>query len=216
MRGASLILVAGLALIGCVDDSGPALYIQGNIAPDSECVVAAGGTLLARGAFNPDIGVDYTFNAMFVNQLLSNASTAPPRPDPNGILMQGAEITIMDAAGGTVPFGSLPNPFTISNTAFVPSSGSASGGAGGTAPGVLTIIPAVYADELAAMAGDFQLLVSIRAFGETLGHVSVEAREFIWPIDICRDCLIDTSPDAAGSCCLIGQDRSVPEMCLLP
>jgi hypothetical protein len=216
MRVASLILVAVLGLTGCIDDSGPALYIEGNIAPDTECFVEGGSTtFVARGLFNPDIGVDYTFNAKFVNQLLSNASEAPPRPDPNGILMQGAEITIMDAAGGTISFGGLPNPFTISNTAFVPSSGGASSG-GGTAPGVLTIIPAVYADELAAMAGNFQLLVSIRAFGETLGHVSVDAREFVWPIDVCRGCLIDTSPDAAGSCCLIGQDRAVPETCLLP
>ncbi len=215
MRAASLmILLLSMTLVGCVDDSGPALYIEGNLQPDTDCTISAGGTLLARGVFNPAIAADYTFHPRYANQLFQNASSAPPRPDPNGVLIQGAEVTIMDAAGASLSFGSLPNPFTVANTVFVPSSSGPNGGPG-TAPGVLQIIPAVYADQLAMMANDFQLLVSIKAFGETLGHVSVDAREFVWPIDVCFNCLIDTSPDASGTCCEVGQDTASPMSCLL-
>ncbi|MBW2462653.1 MAG: hypothetical protein JRH11_13470, partial [Deltaproteobacteria bacterium] len=139
----------------------------------------------------------------------------------NGLLVGGAEVEVFDSAGTTVNFGGLPNPFTIRNTAFVPSS------AGPTTPGTaimsLEILPAAYVQALndgflpADPSARSQVLIDIQPFGETLGHTSVDGRPFIWPVTLCRgrNCLYaPVSADEEISCCFPGQDATCPDAIL--
>lgn len=225
MRIASLLIVcAALAggLVGCVDDNGSSLFISGNIAPDESCTISVDNEIVTRGRLNVEFNSGaYTFHPIYNNSLIKNSSDAPPRPDPNGLLVDGAEVEILDSAGNTVGFGGLPNPFTVSNTSFVPSSSGPS--SPGTAAGVLEIIPPAYIQELnnsflpADPNARGQLLINIQPFAETLGHTGVDGREFLWPVDLCRgrDCLfVPVTADEVHSCCLPGQDSLCPDSIL--
>ncbi len=225
MRIASLLIVCtALAggLVGCVDDDGPSLFISANILPDSECIIGPDGTVLLGGTLNVEFNSgSYRFHPVYNNSLIQNPSEAPPRPDPNGILVDGAEVEVLDSAGDTVGFGGLPNPFTVRNTAFVPSSSGPT--APGTAVGSLDILPAAYVQALndsflpADPNARTQVLINVQPFGETLGHRSVDGRSYVWPVTLCRgrNCLYSpVTADEETSCCFPGQDATCPDSIL--
>jgi hypothetical protein len=214
--------MGSVAVGGCVDDAGPAFFISGNLAPDDTCVVTTGSPVLAAGTYNVARHArGYLFSPLYNNQLFPNSSTAPPRPDPNGLIVEGGEVEIRDAAGNPISFPGLPNPFSVTSATFVPSS-SGPGGTPGQAVGALEIIPNAYADELDLILGDpnatLRILVSIIPFGETTGHVSLDGLEYIWPIDICSgDCgFVVPGPDESLTCCYPGQDFICPETTTTP
>jgi hypothetical protein len=204
-------LVSLIAGLGCVADDGPAFFISGNVAPDpGSCTLSVGNDLYIRGVLDVSVGNGYLLQPLFNNQLVPRAADAPPRANPNGVVIQGAEVEIQDAAGSAVDFGGLPNPFTVAATTYVPTSTGAT--SPGQEVGAFEVIPPAYVAALDGMVGTdpgsrILILVSFGAFGETTGGVDIEVSEFVWPIDVCRNCLyLPAGPDDEVGCCTPGQD----------
>jgi len=208
---------------GCVDGDGPAFYISGHVSASEDCTYEPGNPFWLRGAFNVNVGSGYyAVTPLLNNQLRARGSDAPLRADPNGVLIEGAEVELTDAAGAPIPFG-LPNPFTVPTSDFVPSATSAE--SPGQAVGLVMVIPPAYAlslyDSLGGAGGDplarTVVVANLRVFGETNGGVDVESDWWSWPIDVCRDaCLtacvaVDTTDTA--TCCTPGQDCVTEVIC---
>jgi len=207
----SLFLIVGLTLGGCVEDDGPAFFISGNVIPGEDCGIDPSADFAFQGGYNVGRHArGYQFFPLYNNQLFPNSSDAPPRPDPNGLIVEGAEIEIRDAANNPIGFPGLPNPFSVTSATYVPSSS--------TAVGSLEIIPDAYAQELDLILGDpnatLRILVGVRPFGETTGHTGVDGREFVWPVDICSgDCgFVVPGIDEELFCCFPGQDTNCPDV----
>lgn len=214
-----------LAVTGCVDHDAASFFISGAVAPDGDdCLLEPGNALVSRGVFNVEQRAGYFVFPLYNNQLVSQGSEAPLRADTNGVLIQGAEIELRDAAGVALDFGGLPNPFTVPTSDFVPSTPSVN--AAGQAVGSILAIPPAYADvlftQLGGAGGDPAasniVVAAISVFGETTGEVDVEADEWLWPIDICRGgCLFLCLPPeemADAVCCTPGQDFACEVECI--
>jgi hypothetical protein len=209
----SLLVTATLVLGGCVADDGPSIFIAGNLLPDDDCLIETGNTRLLRGVLNVQRRGAYSVHLVVASQLIDRASDSPLRADPNIVLITGGEIELRDAAGSTLPFPGLPNPFTIATSIVVPSTEDKSTPA--EAVGDLQVIPPVYVQALAAQLGDDPaavevVVVSVKMFGETTGGVEVEADEWLWPVDICQGYCTYRCPDdpmdEGTPCCTEGQD----------
>jgi hypothetical protein len=204
----SILLLVGFA--GCVGDDGPAVLVTGVVLPDDSCEFNAGDAMLAGGVFDVSSMTAYDLYPVFINQLVDRSAAAPPRANPNDVTILGAEITIQDAAGGTIAFAGLPNPFTIRGSAFIPTQGQEAAAS--------VVIPPAYAQVLAGSLGTDPLaqqsiLVEYAAFGETSGNVAIDVGPFVWPVTICGGgCLILPPDPEADQCCpsVYGQDRLCP------
>jgi hypothetical protein len=204
----SILVLVGAA--GCVGDDGPAVVVTGVILPDETCVLTPGDAMLARGAFDVSSMTGYDLFPVFVSQLVDRSAAAPPRANPNDVQILGAEVTIQDAAGGTISFAGLPNPFTVRGSSFIPSNGSSVGAA--------EVIPPAYASVLLGSLGTDPLarqsiLVEYSAFGETTGNVAIDVGPFTWPVTICgASCLVGPPDPEADQCCgsVYGQDTFCP------
>lgn len=213
--GVSLLLCASGGG-GCTNDDGPAFYVTGLVSPaGTTCTVSAGSAILALGQLNVQFADSYYMFPRYRNQVISNAGTSPLRSDPAGIYVLGAEIELQNAAGGRLLFGrNLPNPYTVPAADFVPPAGGVGGST--TEVGVVQAIPPDYMPELDALLARRDrgaMLISLNVFGETVGGTDIEAREFLWPLQLCRGgCLFTCSDTTTGTCCLAGQDQ----LCEIP
>ncbi|MCS6799232.1 MAG: hypothetical protein NZ898_12015 [Myxococcota bacterium] len=215
--------IAFAVLVGCVDHDGPTLIIRGNAAPDDECEFKP-DKLVVRGIFDVGATNSYALHPVYVNQMRSRQADAPPRADPNGIRIEGAEVELRDTAGAPLALGAgLPNPYTVMSGTFVP---SISANSDGVAVGELEVIPAPYAGAL-PVGGT--VVIAVRVFGETLGGVDIESAEYLWPIDVCASdlsgptpvscLLLPPSDEVDIACCTCGNDFQCEvgaPACLLP
>lgn len=204
-----------LALVGCAPGN-PGLFISNVVAPNDQCLYATSNAALFQGIL--DVGIpnnSYEAVLVFNNQLISLSQTGmtgfPVMANPNIINVHSIEVEIRDI-GGAVLALSGANPTTVPVGAIAVPTGD--GMTAGSSLGSVTIIPAVYTEDLAGMAlTNGSVVVSLRAIGETLGGAEVVSSEFNFPVHFCSGCLIPpvcvVDMDGENICnpsCTPGQD----------
>jgi len=204
------------------------LFIEGVLAIEAtDCVAKPESGALIRSAGTLDLQLRGAYRAalMVGSQLTQRGSREQLRTETARLVLKGADITLQDAYAQNLDLGRNPNPFSTIGSGFV-------NPAGGTDPGLgwifVDIIPSALTESVAsAVAGSGVLLAKIKVFGETLGGQEIQSGEFVYPIQLCRGCLISypTSTNTGGmgsfscaapaqatesSVCLIGQDQVIP------
>lgn len=222
-----LLTLGALCVPGCADNDSM-LFIHGVLSiertdcvakPDSSAILREGGTLdlaLAGG---------YRAALLVGSQLTQRGSRERLRTETARLVIRGADITLEDAYERPLALEGNPNPFsTVASGIINP--------AAGTEPGLgvtfLDIIPSVLSSAIeSALGGSGLVLAKIKVYGETFGNQKVESGDFLFPIQVCRGCLISypaTSMTASGlacdstaeqgsttdTVCFVGQDKAVP------
>lgn len=212
------------------------LFIQEVMAPPATkqggaCTYLPSATapFLSEGTF--DIGIASTYSAVLQlgNQMVQRGP-AGPGSDPvhtetSRIVINGAEVSVADASGNQI------GNFTSVATAFVDVGNAGTSGLGAVG---ITAIDAKTASSLCGLfsTGDVatvastrhQLVLTIKAFGKTLGGTDVESQEFTYPVTVCKGCLVDRSQgctamagatmiDTSKTPCVTGNDT--PLQCQL-
>lgn len=227
----SLGAVALLALVGAsttaCEENESMLFIVGVMRVTSgDCVVEADADapIQSNGVLDVSLRSGYTAAVLVGSQLTQRGSRDQLRTETARLSLQGAEVTLTDYEGRVLNLGGgVPNPYSTVGTGFVnPGSGEDAG------YGVIfvDIVPA------GINIPDQTIISKVRVFGTTLGGAELESNEYIFPIRICRGCLITyptsafddtqgtgeflcaTASDApvggSGTVCLPGQDDFVP------
>jgi hypothetical protein len=242
----SVLGVAGACALvapGCQDNESM-LFIVGVLAVETTNCLAKperGATLRAGGALDTSLASGYRAALLVGSQLTQRGSREQLRTETARLSLEGAEVTLNDAAGAPLDIGTA-NPFSTLGTGFVDP-------AGGTDPGFgvifVDVIPGAISDKVAQSLpkGDGIIVAKIRAFGTTLGGQEVESGDYTFPLRICNGCLV-SYPNSANSAavgdeylcqataataaatpvCFLGQDVPVPctmcsgalEVCLHP
>ena len=202
------------------------LFIQGVMLPPSSktggvCLYNASSTsaFQSEGVF--DIGLASSYGAVLQlgNQMVqrgpSGPGSDPVHTETNRIVINGAEITVTDAAGAQ------RGNFTSVASSFVDVGSSGTAGVG------IVGITAIDATTASGLCDDFpdpqirkQLIVTVKAFGKTLGGTDVESQDFTYPVTVCKGCLVDrtspcitptgaTPPDATKTPCQQGADGAI-------
>jgi len=218
MRFVKSLILGGLSLVplatltpGCVENESSffierALYLD----PESDCTFEVDlpsyptGTLdLAIGEAN-ETGSSYSIVVAAANQLQALGDPDLLRTETSYIRLEGAEVTI-EGLSGAPSVGA----FTVPLSDTIPPS---SGADPGRTPVSLLLVPNGAIEE------EGKFLIHIRLFGHTLGGTPIEAGEFVWPLEVCRNCLrvcdLEAFPpcafqigaDYAHSCALYGAD----------
>jgi hypothetical protein len=174
------------ATSGCADNES-SLFIIGVLSiDDNECVVTPTpeGPFLFSGTLDLELRDSYTAPLLVGNQLTERGSRNQLRTETSRIRMQGAEVTLEDANGGTIAeFSTLGSGFAH------PASGTDPGYGG-----FLTeLIPA------GAPVQEGQYVAVVKVFGTTLGGQELESGELRFPIEVCTGCLIAYPPSAQDS-----------------
>lgn len=216
MRQTLVFMASIIALSGCADDN-VSVFILGNIAPEKEddgCTYdPTSMDLVPQGVWDINATSSYFVTVAIANQLQPRGSTV--RSEPNGVNLVRAEVRLEDFAGTTIPFGGLPNPFSVPMSAYIgPAQDFTTPSFSGAA---IELIPAAYAQQLRDMgATDTTILAQVRVAGETNGHIDIETDDWQWPVTICStDCLTVCVADEAdvSRACRDGQDQPSFELC---
>jgi hypothetical protein len=201
-----------LMVAGCAVDDNTSVFIQGNLAPDKDCLFAVNNPFVA----SPTLDISFTprnyiMHPLLTSQLLNRASLAPLRADPNTVFIEGAVVAVVDAEGAEV------GSYTVFTGATIPSARLSEPG---QAVGAIEVVPPSFGDTLVGKVGatGATLNVRVRAFGRTSGNTSIETGNFQFPLTVCngclRQCITPTSDSDATVCSdLIGQDSLVPVVC---
>ncbi|HET9933888.1 MAG TPA: hypothetical protein VFQ35_24455 [Polyangiaceae bacterium] len=223
-----LVTLGALCVPGCADNNSM-LFIEGVLAVEaSDCIAKAESGALIREGGTLDLSLRSGYRAALLvgSQLTQRGSREQLRTETARLVLKGADITLQDAYGRNLDLGGNPNPFSTIGTGFV-------NPAAGTEPGLgvifVDVIPSVLSDAVSgALNGSGLVLAKIKAFGETLGNQKVESGEFLYPIQICRGCLISypatsmtgavgaltcaapTQGSSTETLCSLGQDQFVP------
>lgn len=232
----------GLVATGC-EDNASMLFIKGVLAIETTNCVAkpeSAGTLRAGGRLDTSLARGYVAALLVGSQLTQRGSREQLRTETARLVLEGAEVTLNNAAGTPLDIGTN-NPFTTLGTGFVDP-------AGGTTPGFgaifVDVIPAGVMTSVsnALPGGQGVVQAKIRVFGTTLGNQSIESGDYTYSIEVCNGCLIQypATADVSGgsgdfTCggttanntdgpCNLGQDEVTPctlcagaaEVCLHP
>jgi hypothetical protein len=172
----SLCSVGAFASTGCVDNR-TTLFISGvaGFQPGDTCEVdvSLSGSQLLSGSYDPLPGVPYYAWLIVANGLQPLGSNDTLRPETSRIQLQGAEISITGASGG-----SAAPAFTINFAATIHPDDSED-------PGLAVLPVPIVPPTLNLGPGDYQ--VGITVFGETLGGTDVESGDFSFPVTIVPD-----------------------------
>ena len=201
----------GFAAGGCADNDS-ALFIRSVLALEGggDCVAVAQpeAKFLAFGVLDVSFRQNYFANLLVGNQLARQGNSEKVRTETARIALRGADVEVKRIDGSVI-------------VAF------ATDGAGFVDPGSATdpgygIMAAELLPPGAVSEADGRVNVSVRVVGETLGGTSIESSELIFPISICRGCLLSIPAGAydelLGACtgdptedapCIRGQDEPV-------
>jgi hypothetical protein len=174
--------------------------------PESDAILLHGGVIdLAVGGARP-----YKSWLLVASQLTPRGSREQIRIEPNYINLEGAEVSLQDATGGTLDIAT--NPFSTFGSGVIPPSEGSEPGLGVM---LIDLLPAGVAQQL----GTGTLIARVRAFGTTLGGTAVESNGCL--ITYPQDAFDPTQGDTRFVCaesgaeddeggCFIGQDDLVP------
>jgi hypothetical protein len=197
MVGLSLLGGAALAVAACVHDDST-IFVQDVLAAQ---LVAQGQTcffnnqpnqpFISSGILDIALRSDYTPTFLVGNQMVAESNSQQLQTETSTVRIEGAIVRITDAAGTQL------NTFTRDTAATLyPASGTVPG----YAPISATIIDSNTLNQdtqlqgIVGMGGTARLITYVKFFGNTLGGRYVESDEFVFPVDVCRGCLILFSP----------------------
>ncbi|MCB9617245.1 MAG: hypothetical protein H6722_32845 [Sandaracinus sp.] len=189
------LLTCLLALVGCVDDN-VSVFVSGNLAPsidESTCSYDPTSTALqSQGTLDVAFAGTFELHPAIQSQLQQRGRSG--RPEPNGIYITRAEVTLEGLDGLAIDFGGLPNPFSVPMSVYVPPASSPT--SPGSATGTIVAIPADYTVSLPVAPGTTTTVVaSVRLVGKTLGDIDIETGDWVYPIEVCNGCLLTCMPD---------------------
>jgi hypothetical protein len=195
-------LLTVFGLFACAPE-GPTAFVTFNLAPSASCVYSpqTTGNLFypigrydiapagSKSALGTNCAHPYVVNLLVNSYLRPNTDMTLGRAEPDILQIHSAEVRLTNIKQETISFDRvkppLPNPFLV-NTAnsLFPSTGTA------PATGVAAVqaIPKVYASQLDGFDGS-QILAHIQVFGTTTGDVDINFKPFVYPIEICSNCL---------------------------
>ncbi|HET6335076.1 MAG TPA: hypothetical protein VFG30_17755 [Polyangiales bacterium] len=207
-------------LAGCAPE-GPSAYVSKALILDSSCDLnvddvkglASGAYDIAGSTSQKSVSCQrsYYLNLVVNSQLKANANTATGRSEPNVLLINEAEISLIDLEQqGLIVFdkrsNELPNPFRVkTNITLEPTTGADP--TRGSVP--IEAIPLGYSDQLTDYVGK-QIMAEVQIFGTTLGDVDIDFAKFQFPVFICQGCMTkclskikdgDTQMDVYGDNC---------------
>lgn len=207
--GLVLLAAAPLTLLGpagCADNKST-IFIKHVLAKPEDCLFEADPSAAFIGSGRVDLAVTDSYAPFLLigNQMVPQGDDDTLKTETSRVALQGAEVNLEVAGGGSVANFSTTCSGTIDPV-------------GGPEPGYgvtqVTMIP----PGLDLAPGDY--LATVTVFGETLGNQDVETGEFVFPINVCEGCLIFFNQDSRdnGTCigetdpaggCLPGQDGLV-------
>jgi len=203
-----LVFVALLGSAACAPASSAA-FISGNVPLTAECAPGDSTVVISTGRYDVlKAGTKKTtclqpyMMALAINSnLQSNANLAVGRAETNALLVNYADVTLMDKNESILSFpadksGNVPpNPYRVYTAVSIAPSRDEN-----PSKGVVQIdaIPTAYAEVLRGLAGD-SILVEVQLFGKTTGNVSVDFSPFLYPLSICSDCLSTCRNDSKWS-----------------
>jgi len=230
----SLLAAGALALgLGCAP-SNPGLVAQGALSADTMCLVTATNALLIEGMFDlqTDVpanyrprGMSYAIAYQVGNQLINNANRVYPlMADPNRIVINNAEITLLDASESPLSLPGLPNPYLVTASGAIGSTQSMDPTLG---IATATVIPDSYGRALAGVyapggtvGAGATIVVQARIIGTTAGGATLTSGPVVFPVSLCVGCLFQPACDTMHNpifmpSCEPGQDAvtGVPTGC---
>ena len=204
-----------MALTGCADNE-EALIVLHAAAWEAagECRVDAGNdNTLPRGIADVSLGTGYLAPLVLLNQLPSQpAATNNSGIDNAEVQLRSVEVDLsMPQAPQVIDAVEAQNEAFVSFEQVLASDSLSPGARHGT------LVEVITSPAAAALSGaiedafpdqpDVRLVLEAKIVfrglqtGNTVGNLSdVEAREYIFPIEVCNECLIDCSSCMMGSC----------------
>lgn len=199
-----VVFVSLLGLAACAP-AGSSAYVSGNAPLSQECAATDADIVISTGLFDvlsrntkkENCIRPYRMSLVINSNLVTNNNTAVGRVEPNTLLVQYADVTLMDKTEALLTFpgsGSdpgLPNPYRVYTSASI---SPATGDEPSQGWVQLDAIPAAYGARLRNLAGD-SILVELQLAGRTTGDVEVDFPSFLYPLAICSDCLSACATD---------------------
>ena len=237
-RLGALAVVAVMAVSGaaCFEDN-VSFYILGAKSLSGTCVAdtAEAGPFQSAGTLDLIVtDLSYTFPALLKNVMpkstdMKERQVGDMRSDTNGIQVRSAEITydLGDDLERTIG-AQVPGSFAPYTSGFVPS-------AGGVATVLFPVLHPALIEALASAIPDrttdlsrpgVTILTTVVVHGKTLDGTDVTTYPFLFPLTVCKGCLLSFPPDAsegdgppncrdvskvesAKTPCILGQDDPV-------
>jgi len=229
-----LLTTGALALaLGCAPTN-PGLTAEGVLTFDTMCLVTPTNALLLEGTLDlrTDVpamyrpgGISYRAAFRVGNQLINNGNRVYPlMADPDRIVFNNVEVTLLDGSEAPLNLGGLPNPYLVPADGAVASTQSMDPTLGWASA---TVITDAYGRALAtyyagsgSLASGQTILVRARIIGTTAGGAVLTSGPVVFPIGLCIDCLFIAACDTMGHglfapSCSPGQDAitRIPGVC---
>jgi len=199
----TLAAAATAALSGCVDRGDEALLLLRNQLPGQGCMISASedDPFVAAGTIDTasaQAGVGYMMTPLVANTTSTDRATDLQRT----IIVQGADVDLSFPSGTLFDATELQQLRDDALTRFrVRFSGSVKPN-GGTASFGFELVPSPLLTRIDAKltGGNDRALVlgQVVIFGE-MGGGRIESQEFIYPVTVCRGCLVND----VGACAAI-------------
>jgi hypothetical protein len=174
---------------------------QGSCSPQAE----SGAPIWAGGVMDRLFASEYTAALVIGNQITERGSREQLRTETSRVSLKGAEVSLESLTGD-----SLADPFSSIATGFVDA-------AEGTDPSLSVMYASLIPSSvLPSLPQEGTIVAKVRVFGTTLGGQDVESSELLFPIQLCRGCLISypseaRDPAAGGTeyvCKVVGEDMA--------
>lgn len=227
IRGYVVSLIAVACLVGSVlpacATNDQTIFIRGVLAPSAN---RQGGSCVYNGdatqalLFQPtmDVGLTNSYSAVLLvgNQLIPRGDPQNNRAESNRVRINGGIVKVSNPDGSPIlkADGSPVPDFTSLATGFADPQNN---NAPAYTPIGLVVVDAPTKDALlpsVATKGTARtILVTVKAFGTSLGGEDVESGDFQFPMQICRGCLViqdgyDPARDPKDANCLKAPESS--------
>jgi hypothetical protein len=224
LAGVSLLAGGIAAMAACKHDDSTLFVVDvlqaQPVSAGAQCLFTSDPTQahISSGVLDIAFLSEYNPTYLIANQSVAEVNSQQLATETNIITVQGAVVTITDAAGNQL------NQFSRLAAASVD---PASGAVPGYAPITVTTIDSntIQADTAlqnnVAAGGTTRLVTYVKFFGQTTGGNSIESDTFEFPVDVCKGCLVQFSstsdnPDLAQPNCRLAasSSSSLPSPCV--
>lgn len=211
-----------LGLTGCAEQEGQTFYIAFSLALEDDCEISAGGGQVAlrpRGRMDLVLTNEYYLFANVVNSMSTTSQVTGGTPAT--LQLENNNLQII---GGKVSYSVGDIGIDLPQNQFVFTSGTVR--PGNQSPIQVHAIPPLVgeflrqAPALQKRYSSVEVVVKLTLEGTLQDGTVVKSREFVYPIDVCRGCLIQYNVAPEFCCdpatwgdvpvpCFMGQDLSV-------
>jgi len=186
----------------CADNNQTIFVRQVQALRAPECIVTSDATALIAptGFVDAGLATNYVIYPLVGNQLSARGDARQSKAESNRVMIQGAEIELLEPTGSPIALGGVGNPYSVLATGTVDPSSGSDATYGVTEVEVLPpAVLAAYRSQVLAPKGigaSRTVHARIRIFGMTLGNTEVETGEFTYPINVCYGCGVTIPAEA--------------------